>query len=72
MYLGSVPSLGAGLAFGSVLGYGAYQITKDPTNIYLSLGTSVILAGIMGYRYYGSQKFMPAGLITLIRYVTDW
>lgn len=60
-------SLGAGLLFGSVLTYGAYRLTKDPTDIYLSLGTSLILAGVMGQRVYSSGKFMPAGLITLIR-----
>lgn len=67
---GSLPSLGAGLVFGTVLGFGAYQITKDPNNIYLSLGTSAVLCGIMATRYYNSQKFMPAGLISLLRYVT--
>ena len=66
-FTGSLPSLGAGLVFGAVLGCGAYLITQDSTNIYLSLGTSALLGGIMGVRYYNSQKFMPAGLIAVLR-----
>lgn len=64
---GSTMSLTAGVLFGTVLGYGAYRLTRDPTDIYLSLGTSVVLAGLMGQRVYASKKFMPAGLITVIR-----
>ena len=64
---GSVPSLGAGLLFGSVLGYGAYQLSENPANYYLSLGTSSVLGGIMGMRYINSGKFMPPGLIALLR-----
>nr|CAD7430143.1 unnamed protein product [Timema monikensis] len=45
---GSIPSLGAGLLFGSLLGFGAYQTTQNPNNYYLLLGTSSILGGIMG------------------------
>ncbi|KAI5699702.1 hypothetical protein M8J76_008012 [Diaphorina citri] len=63
---GSVPSLGAGLVFGGILGYGAYQTTKNPNNFYLTLGTSAVLAGIMGHRYYNTRKFMPPGLITVL------
>ncbi|KAF9796079.1 hypothetical protein SFRURICE_012972 [Spodoptera frugiperda] len=46
---GSVPSLGAGLIFGSILGVGAYQLSQDPSNYTLM--------------YYNSRKFMPAGLV---------
>lgn len=35
---GSVPSLAAGLLFGSLAGLGAYQISNDPTNVWVSLG----------------------------------
>lgn len=63
---GSLPSLGSGLLFGAVLGFGAYLITQDSTNIYLSLGTSAVLGGIMGYRYCTTTKFMPAGLIAAL------
>ncbi|XP_026308496.1 transmembrane protein 14C, partial [Piliocolobus tephrosceles] len=61
--LGSVPSLAAGLLFGSLAGLGAYQLSQDPKNVWLFLATSGTLAGIMGMRFYNSGKFMPAGLI---------
>ncbi|XP_057161068.1 transmembrane protein 14C isoform X2 [Ursus arctos] len=60
---GSVPSLAAGLLFGSLAGLGAYQLSQDPRNIWVFLATSGTLAGIMGMRFYHSGKFMPAGLI---------
>ncbi|XP_060705994.1 transmembrane protein 14C-like [Hemiscyllium ocellatum] len=60
---GSVPSLAAGLLFGSAAGLGAYQITQDPKNIWMSLIASGALTGIMGMRFYNSGKFMPAGLV---------
>ncbi|XP_069769445.1 transmembrane protein 14C-like isoform X4 [Narcine bancroftii] len=60
---GSVPSLAAGLLFGSAAGIGAYQITQNPQNIWLSLIVSGALTGIMGMRFYNSRKFMPAGLV---------
>ncbi|XP_028166742.1 transmembrane protein 14C [Ostrinia nubilalis] len=60
---GSIPSLGAGIIFGSILGVGAYQITQDPSNYGLMLGTTTTLGGLMGYRFYNSRKFMPAGLV---------
>lgn len=60
---GSIPSLGAGIIFGSILGVGAYQLSQDPSNYTLMLGTTTTLGGLMGYRYYNSRKFMPAGLV---------
>ncbi|GFG33873.1 hypothetical protein Cfor_02603 [Coptotermes formosanus] len=63
---GSVPSLGAGLLFGSLLCYGAYQTSQNPNNFLLLLGTSAALGGLMGYRFYNSRKFMPAGLVTIL------
>ncbi|XP_030254850.1 transmembrane protein 14C isoform X2 [Sparus aurata] len=60
---GSVPSLAAGLLFGGLAGFGAYQISNDPNNIWVSLATSGALTGVMGKRFYGSRKFMPAGLM---------
>ncbi|XP_011164371.1 transmembrane protein 14C [Solenopsis invicta] len=62
----SVISLAAGLIFGSALGVGAYQVSQDPTNIGVFLGTSVVLGGMMGYRFYNSGKIMPPGLIALV------
>ncbi|XP_047119154.1 transmembrane protein 14C [Schistocerca piceifrons] len=63
---GSVPSLGAGLLFGGILGYGAYQISQDPNDYHILLGTSTALGGLMGYRFYNSGKFMPAGLVAAL------
>ena len=37
---GSVPSLAAGLLFGGLAGLGSYQLSQDPKNIWLFLGTS--------------------------------
>ncbi|XP_076031654.1 transmembrane protein 14C [Oratosquilla oratoria] len=63
---GSVPSLGAGLLFGSLLTYGAYQLSENPNNYYLTLGTSTALGGLMGMRYIKSGKFMPPGFIAVL------
>ncbi|NWW18682.1 TM14C protein, partial [Falcunculus frontatus] len=60
---GSVPSLAAGLFFGGLAGLGAYQVSKDPSNVWVSLITSGALTAVMGTRFYNSRKFMPAGLI---------
>ncbi|XP_049421312.1 transmembrane protein 14C isoform X1 [Epinephelus fuscoguttatus] len=60
---GSVPSLAAGALFGGLAGLGAYQISNDPNNIWVSLATSGALTGIMGKRFYASRKLMPAGLM---------
>ncbi|XP_024103777.3 transmembrane protein 14C isoform X1 [Pongo abelii] len=65
---GSVPSLAAGLLFGSLASLGAYQLSQDPRNVWVFLATSGTLAGIMGMRFYHSGKFMPAGLIAGARY----
>uniref|UniRef100_A0A674GCF5 Transmembrane protein 14C n=1 Tax=Taeniopygia guttata TaxID=59729 RepID=A0A674GCF5_TAEGU len=59
----SLPSLAAGLFFGSLAGLGAYQVSQNPNNIWVSLITSGALTAVMGTRFYHSRKFMPAGLI---------
>ncbi|XP_013796998.1 transmembrane protein 14C-like isoform X1 [Apteryx mantelli] len=64
---GSVPSLAAGLLFGSFAGLGAYQLSQDPNNVWISLITSGTLTAVMGTRFYNSGKFMPAGLIAGVR-----
>ncbi|XP_064363124.1 transmembrane protein 14C-like [Dromaius novaehollandiae] len=61
---GSVPSLAAGLLFGGLAGLGAYQQSKDPKNVWLSLVASGTLATVMGMRFYNSRKAMP-GLIAV-------
>jgi len=76
----STPSLIAGLMFGALIFAGA--ILNSPKffaypNSYLLLVTCVILGAFMGYRFYDSKKFMPAGLIALlstasvIRYIVE-
>lgn len=70
VFAGSVPSLGMGLLFGSLIGLGAYQTSNNPNNYYVALGTSVALAGFMGKRFLDSGKIMPAGLIAAVRYYT--
>jgi len=68
MKAGSTASLGAGLAFGTVMCYGAYQTSQNPNNYFLSLGASSLLMGVMGNRFlFQGAKFMPAGLVAALR-----
>uniref|UniRef100_A0AAX7V427 Transmembrane protein 14A n=1 Tax=Astatotilapia calliptera TaxID=8154 RepID=A0AAX7V427_ASTCA len=60
----SVMSLMAGLVFGGLSAFGAYNITSDPKDIKVSLLSSGVLAVIMGMRYKNSGKLMPAGIMT--------
>ncbi|XP_053185976.1 transmembrane protein 14C-like [Scomber japonicus] len=62
---GSVTSLVAGLLFGLLAAGGAYLGSQNPKNVWLSLGTTGVLTGVMGMRFLSSWKFMPAGLMTL-------
>ncbi|XP_015229958.1 PREDICTED: transmembrane protein 14A [Cyprinodon variegatus] len=61
---GSVMSLIAGLVFGGLSAYGAYNISNDPKNVLVLLGSSGLLAVIMGTRYKKSGKLMPAGIMS--------
>ncbi|XP_033252500.1 transmembrane protein 14 homolog [Drosophila miranda] len=65
----SIPSLGAGLAFGALLGYGAHLNSQDQPRPMLQLGTSLFLAGLMGARWNRSGKLMPAGVVCMISVV---
>ncbi|XP_017268516.1 transmembrane protein 14A [Kryptolebias marmoratus] len=60
----SVMSLIAGLVFGGLSAYGAYNVSNDPKNIQVSLISSGVLSIIMGLRYKKSGKLMPAGIMT--------
>ncbi|XP_032836056.2 transmembrane protein 14C [Petromyzon marinus] len=60
---GSVPSLAAGLLFGGLAGFGAYQTSNDPKNVWAALAASGLLTGVMGMRFYNSGKLFPAGII---------
>ncbi|KAM6083717.1 transmembrane protein 14A isoform 1-T1 [Theristicus caerulescens] len=64
---GSKISLAAGLTFGSVAGYGAYCVTRDPRNVKISLFSAFLLTIIMGMRFKRSKKLMPAGLVACLR-----
>lgn len=64
--LGSIPSLAAGLAFGSLLGVGAYYTSQETPRPLLQLGTALALGGMMGLRWSRSGKFMPPGLICIL------
>ena len=66
--------------FGVILGVGAYLNSPKlfaQANSYLLLITCIALGAFMGYRFYKSKKFMPAGLIALlstalvIRYIVE-
>lgn len=61
---GSVMSLIAGLFFGGLSAYGAYNVSNDPKNILVSLASSGLLAVVMGMRYKKSGKLMPAGIMS--------
>lgn len=63
---GSVPSLVAGVGSGLLAGLGAQKVSANPRNVHLLLATSALLAVFMGVRYSRTQKFMPAGLVSLL------
>jgi uncharacterized membrane protein (UPF0136 family) len=63
---GSVMSLGSGIMFGSLLLYGVYRTTTNPRDTLFLLVVSGVLTCVMGYRFYNSGKFMPAGLVTIL------
>ncbi|CAI8057465.1 Transmembrane protein 14C [Geodia barretti] len=66
---GSVVSLASGVGFGVLLGIGATKTTANRNNFTLLLGTSCLLLAAMGWRYYSTGKFMPAGLVTILSLV---
>lgn len=69
LFVDSIPSLAAGLVFGGLLGLGAVQLSQNPNNWSVSVGTSTFLTGLMGYRFMNSGKFMPAGMVAAISLV---
>ncbi|XP_074502523.1 transmembrane protein 14A [Sebastes fasciatus] len=60
---GSVMSLMAGLVFGLLSAYGAFNVSYDPKDIKVSLIASGVLSVVMGMRYNKSGKLMPAGIM---------
>ncbi|XP_029305612.1 transmembrane protein 14A [Cottoperca gobio] len=61
---GSVMSLMAGIVFGGLSAYGAYNVSADPKDIKVSLLTSGVLSLVMGMRYKRSGKLLPAGIMS--------
>ncbi|XP_068182960.1 transmembrane protein 14A [Antennarius striatus] len=61
---GSVMSLMAGIVFGALSAYGAYNISNDTKDIKFSLLASGMLSVVMGMRYKKSGKLMPAGIMS--------
>ncbi|XP_060781430.1 transmembrane protein 14A isoform X1 [Neoarius graeffei] len=61
---GSLISLIAGLFFGGISAYGAFRITLDPQDKWISLAASGALAVVMGIRFKKSGKLMPAGIMS--------
>ncbi|XP_020777141.1 transmembrane protein 14A [Boleophthalmus pectinirostris] len=60
---GSVMSLMAGLVFGGLSAYGAFNLSNDPKDIKILLVSSGLLSIVMGMRYKKSGKLMPAGIM---------
>ncbi|XP_039595031.1 transmembrane protein 14A isoform X2 [Polypterus senegalus] len=60
---GSVVSLIAGILFGALSAGGAYRMSRDASDVKISLVAASTLALVMGVRYSRSRKMMPAGLL---------
>ncbi|KAK7118679.1 hypothetical protein R3I94_022241 [Phoxinus phoxinus] len=60
---GSFISLVTGLMFGITAFFGAYQMSRNDKDIWVSMGTSGSLTALMGVRFLSSWKIMPAGLM---------
>jgi uncharacterized membrane protein (UPF0136 family) len=67
---GSVMSLLSGLTFGGALGYAANRASRNPQDVHLSFGLCVALFVLMATRFSSSGKFMPAGMVSLLRYTS--
>ncbi|WWC59377.1 uncharacterized protein I303_101929 [Kwoniella dejecticola CBS 10117] len=63
---GSKISLVAGCVFSLFAAYGASRVSQNPTDTIPSLATASTLLVMMGYRFFQSGKFMPAGLVTIL------
>lgn len=63
---GSVPSLAAGLLFGSLAGFGAYQISNDPSNVWVSLGG--YLHPFFGFFFPANSVLVGLPLTTFLSY----
>ncbi len=67
---GSVPSIIAGSAFGIlIIGSALLTLKENVVGWYAALTCACFLAVFFGFRYYGSHKFMPAGLMIILSVV---
>ena len=57
--------MGAGIVFGLVALFGAYQSSQNAKNFHLALATATVLLFVMGYRFYMTGKFMPVSLFSI-------
>lgn len=65
----SIPSLLAGLGFGTLFGVGGYLIQDPATSASgrtIALATSLTLAGVMGSRFARTRKLYPAGVLAAV------
>jgi len=63
---GSIMSGLMGLTFGGLMAFGAYQTSQNRNNVWLSMGVSGTLAGVMGKRFLSSGAVMPAGVVAAL------
>ncbi|KAJ1971691.1 Transmembrane protein 14C [Dimargaris verticillata] len=63
---GSVVSLASGVIMGSLMAMAAKLTSNDSDDAVLAFGVSLTLLLVMGYRFYATGKFMPAGLVSLL------
>merc|ERR1711990_487468 len=62
----SVPSLLAGLTFGGLASFGAYDASENPDTPYVGAAVAGLLGTAMGTRALKSKSFMPAGAVSLL------
>lgn len=63
----SLPSLMMGILFGVLLLMSGYAMLKNKIlGYFCALGFTGFLILFFSYRFYGTQKFMPAGLMTIL------
>ncbi|KAM0754365.1 transmembrane protein 14C-like protein [Meredithblackwellia eburnea MCA 4105] len=62
----SVPSLVAGVGSASVMAFGVRRVGRNPKDVYVVVGISLLLLVVMGRRYMRSGKVMPAGIVTML------
>jgi len=63
----SVPSLIAGTSFALLMaGSGIALLKNFPAGLYVGMAGSAVLTAFFAYRFLGSYKFMPAGMMFLL------